>query len=149
MLALAMHVSGWSKDPSTRVGAVITDGRHRVLGLGYNGFPRGVRDEAARLVDREQKYPLTVHAELNAILNCSRRDLAGCTLYTIPRPPCPGCAAAIVQAGVQRVVCLLPEPPANATVYHDWHPAARTALSEGGVELVQFKFEELVGNVVP
>ena len=52
LLGLAEHVAQWSKDPSTQVGAVIADKKHRVLSLGFNGFARGVRDLAERLENR-------------------------------------------------------------------------------------------------
>lgn len=92
----------FSKDPSTKVGAVITRPDRTVAGIGYNGLPRGVADDE-RLLDRELKYEMTVHAELNAILNC-REPLAGYTLYVWPLPPCARCATAIIQAGIRRVV---------------------------------------------
>ena len=68
LLGLAKHVAEWSKDPSTKVGAVIADQKHRVLSLGFNGFARGVKDLAQRLDDRETKYDMIIHAERNAIL---------------------------------------------------------------------------------
>jgi dCMP deaminase len=105
-LALAEHISGWSRDPSTKVGAVIVDPMQRVVSMGFNGFPRGIADDA-RLDDRAVKYEITVHAEANAIL-FAQRPLAGCTLFNWPLPPCSRCAALIIQAGISRVVA--PEP---------------------------------------
>ena len=68
-LALAEHVSEWSKDPSTQVGAVITHSRSkRVISLGFNGFPAGVEDTEERLEDRTTKYEMVVHAEQNALM---------------------------------------------------------------------------------
>jgi len=104
-MSLARHIAGWSKDPSTKVGAVLVDNERRVLGLGYNGFPRWVKDLADRLDDRETKYSLVVHAELNAILNCAHRPV-GSTLYVWPLYPCSECGKAIIQAGIARVVGL-------------------------------------------
>ena len=71
-----------SKDPSTQVGAVIVSDEHRVVSIGYNGFPNGCSDDEFPW-DREgefgnTKYPYVVHAELNAILN-SKHDLKGCS----------------------------------------------------------------------
>jgi dCMP deaminase len=107
MLELAKHVSGWSKDPSTKVGCVIADEYSRVvLSLGYNGFPMGVPDVG--LDDREYKYARTVHAEMNALLFQGRR-LDGATMYIWPMPPCSRCAGPIIQAGIVRVV----SPPAG------------------------------------
>ena len=102
-LGLAQHVAGWSKDPSTKVGAVIAGDDHIVRGLGYNGFPRGVPDTPANYENREIKYDRIIHAEMNAVLNASG-PVAGCTLYGWPLPPCIRCAAFIIQAGIKRVV---------------------------------------------
>lgn len=102
-LDLAKFVGGWSKDPSTQVGAVIVRPDRTVAALGYNGFPRGVLDHSERYDDRPTKYEMVVHAELNAILN-SRESLEGSTLYVTPLPPCSQCAAAIIQRGIGRVV---------------------------------------------
>lgn len=102
-LRLCHAVRTKSKDPSTKVGAYIARPDHTPVSFGYNGFPRGVNDNPGRYDDREQKYPRTVHAELNAILN-SREYLAGCTLYVAPLSPCATCAGAIIQSGVTRVV---------------------------------------------
>lgn len=103
-LELAKFISGWSKDPSTKVGAVIvdTDGRS-IVSTGYNGFAKGVKDSDERLNDRELKYKMVCHGEMNAIL-FSKRDLTGCTLYTYPFGCCSSCASYVVQTGIKRVV---------------------------------------------
>ena len=106
---LARVVAGRSKDPSTQCGAVLLDARRRVVSTGYNGFPRGIPDEAMLLQDRETKLALTLHAEENALL-FAHRDLHGCTLYVWPMPPCAACARKLVQAGIVRVVALAPTP---------------------------------------
>jgi dCMP deaminase len=125
-LALAAHVAGWSKDPSTKVGAVVVDDKRRVAGLGYNGLPRGVRDTAERLHDREVKYRMVVHAEANAILNAPL-GVEGCTMY-LTHPPCCGCAKLMIQAGVVRVVFRRASPDLLARWGDDL--ASATALLE-------------------
>lgn len=102
-LDLAQHVAGWSKDPSTKVGAVIVDANRHVVGLGYNGFPRGVPDSPRDYDDRETKLSMTVHAEINAILNATG-SVRGTTLYGWPFMPCSNCAGAVINAGIIRVV---------------------------------------------
>lgn len=104
-LQVARLVAGWSKDPSTGVGAVIVDELNRVVSLGFNGFPRGVTDDA-RAQDRAIKYEMTVHAEVNAILFAGR-SLVGCTLYGWPLSPCGRCASIIAQSGISRVVSVV------------------------------------------
>lgn len=101
-LDLAKFIAGWSKDPSTKVGAVIVDQFNRIVSVGYNGFPQDIIDDD-RLNDREIKYKIIVHGEINAIL-FANKSLAGCTLYTVPFEPCPRCASLIIQSGIKRVV---------------------------------------------
>ena len=103
-LLLARHVSGWSKDPSTNVGAVIVDDRNICIGLGYNGFPRGIEDSEERLNNRPIKYKYSVHAEINAVLN-SNQSVQGCTIYTTLFP-CENCAKLLIQAGIKKVVAI-------------------------------------------
>jgi dCMP deaminase len=108
-LALAEHISNWSKDPSTQVGAVITHTRSkRVVSMGFNGFPAGVEDTRERLDDRGTKYEMVVHAEQNALMFAGDRA-EGCTLYVHPLPPCARCAVMIIQAGIKRIVCDQPD----------------------------------------
>ena len=80
LMELAELVASWSKDPNTKVGAVIADWDFRVHGIGYNGFPAGVADDDRRLSDREAKHACTVHAEINAIHNATKTR--GLALYT-------------------------------------------------------------------
>jgi dCMP deaminase len=101
-LELAKLIGSWSKDPSTQVGAVIVDENKRIISVGYNGFPQGVNDDE-RLNDRNTKYNIIVHGEINAIL-FANKSVYGCTLYTIPFEPCPRCAGLIIQSGIKRVV---------------------------------------------
>ena len=101
---LASHVAAWSKDPSSQVGAVIIRPDRSVASVGFNGLPRAVSDDPARLADRDQKLLYTVHAELNAIL-AAREPLHGCSIVVYPLQPCAQCAAAIIQAGISEVIC--------------------------------------------
>ena len=107
---LAKEISTWSKDPSTKVGAVVIGNTGEVLSQGYNGFPRGIKDTAARLKDRERKYKLVVHAEMNAIYNASLNgvSLNNATLYVYGLPICNECAKGIIQVGIRRVIATRP-----------------------------------------
>ena len=82
---LANEVATWSKDPSTKVGAVIVGENKQIISQGYNGFPRGVDDTEERYNNREIKYKMVVHAEMNAILNAlyNGSSVKGATLYVI------------------------------------------------------------------
>jgi dCMP deaminase len=100
-LKLAEHISTWSKDPSTKVGAVIALG-NIVISHGYNGFPKNVTDSEKHLNNRDEKYPRVIHAELNAVLN-AKRDVSGHSMYCLEYP-CPSCAAIIIQSGITRIV---------------------------------------------
>lgn len=104
-LSMAEEVGSWSKDPSTKVGAVVVRPDMTVAGVGFNGFPRGMVDNKELYADREIKYARTIHAEINAILNSS--DTLDCTLYCT-HPPCTSCALIIIQSGISRVVCYEP-----------------------------------------
>ena len=114
-LGLAKYVATASKDPSTQCGAVIVDGKRRVVSVGYNGFARGVDDDPDRYADRETKLKLVVHAERNAILFAQRHPI-DCTLYTWPFGCCAPCAAVVIQAGIVRCV----SPPASRELRERW-----------------------------
>ena len=104
-LELAKLVGSWSKDPSTQVGAVIVDENNRIVSVGYNGFPRGIEDNE-RLLNREEKYDIIVHAEVNALM-FANKPVEKCTLYTWPFQPCSRCAGLIIQSGIKRVVSVV------------------------------------------
>ena len=132
-LDLAEHVSKWSKDPSTKVGAVIVDSQRRIVSTGYNGFPVGVMDSYDRLTDRDNKYEMIIHAEANAILFAHQR-MNGMTLYTTPFQPCSRCASLIIQSGISRVISYEIEESKNRWV--DSFKLAKELFDEAGVELL-------------
>ena len=134
-LSLAAHYATWSKDRSRKVGAVIVGARQVQLSQGWNGFPRGVNDEAPERHDRPAKYSWTEHAERNAIFNAAAEGirLRGSTLYLAGDVafPCADCARAIVQAGIEELVCGVPLPADE----HFAHDVAASILSEGCVHV--------------
>ena len=128
-LELATVISSWSKDPSTQVGAVIADDDNRVISIGYNGFPKGIKDDQ-RLDNRELKYEMVVHAEANALL-FANAPVKGCTIYTWPFQPCSRCASLIIQAGIRRVVSVENKDEkwcGNFQLAHDMFAEARVAV---------------------
>ena len=102
-MRLAQEVSTWSKDPSTQVGCILVKDR-RVISTGFNGFPRGISDDLDRLTNREVKYEMTVHAEVNAVTTAALHGIStdGCDVY-VTFQPCSRCAAVLINAGVRAV----------------------------------------------
>lgn len=98
---IAKTVSTRSKDPNTKVGAVLVDKDNRIIGTGYNGFPGGM-SETEELWQRPIKYEYVVHAEMNCILH-STRNTKGSSLY-VTMYPCKDCAKLIASAGVKRII---------------------------------------------
>ena len=109
-MGLAQHVTSWSKDKSVGVCAVIADKEHRVLSIGYNGFPSGCDDGVEERHERPAKYLYTEHAERNAIYSAAKNgvSLKDSVMY-ITRFPCADCARAIIQSGIKEVVCSEPD----------------------------------------
>ena len=132
-LELAKHISTWSKDPSTKIGAVAIAKNGQVLSQGYNGFPRGVDDDPKRLNDREQKLQRVVHAEMNVIYNASLHgvSLSGSTLYVYGLPCCSDCAKGVIQVGFKRVV--MPKQVQTDRWKESWN-RAKEMFREGGVK---------------
>lgn len=129
-LDLARHVAQWSKDPSTKVGAVLVGRDRKMIALGYNGFPPGIQDDG-RLQDRSLKYPLTQHAERNVLDNATF-DARGSTL-AVTLFPCHECTKSIISKGIARVVTT-PVPDREP-----WQSSSMITvgmLKEAGVELV-------------
>lgn len=96
-----------SKDPGTQVGACIVSPEHKILSIGYNGFPNGCSDDAFSW-DKygeglDSKYLYSTHSELNAILNYRGGSLEGAKMY-VTLFPCNECAKAIIQAGIRELV---------------------------------------------
>jgi len=102
-MSLAEEVSKWSKDPSTQVGCILVKDR-RVISTGFNGLPRGISDSLDRLTNREIKYEMTVHAEVNAVTTAALHGVStdGCDVY-ITFQPCSRCAAVLINAGVRSI----------------------------------------------
>ena len=129
---LAMHIANWSKDPSTKVGCVVVGEDREIRSTGFNGFPRGIKDDEERLLDREQKYPLICHAEENAIMHAARIgvSLKGTMAY-VTWPPCSRCSRSLIQAGVSEVIY-----PSNVQIPDRWQSDFKIAsemMNEAGI----------------
>jgi len=135
-LELARLVSTWSKDPSSKIGAVAVDPSNRnILSLGYNGFPRNIEDSEYRLTTRETKLQMVVHAEMNCIYNASFNGvcLRDSHLYVFGLPVCSDCAKGVVQVGVSRVV--MPKQSIPDSWTSSWERSSEL-FREAGVEYV-------------
>lgn len=111
-----------------KYGAVIVK-NDAVVSTGYNGSPRGYENccdigECPRMgMHQGEGYGIcrAVHAEQNALLNCSREQTVGADLYLSgvnpqdnsvhKAKPCPVCARLIVQAGIRNVILRVGEQP--------------------------------------
>jgi dCMP deaminase len=98
-MLMAETVALRSKDPSTKVGAVLVSEDKSRVAIGYNGFPSGMPEGKDRW---ENKHRYVVHAELNAVIN-AKTDLSKWTLYTTMFP-CSECTKLLLQTGISRVV---------------------------------------------
>lgn len=116
-LSLASMVASWSKDPSTKTGAVIIRPDRTIVSIGYNGFPRGMPDVEAWYADREDKYSRIIHCEINALLT-AREPVHGYTLYTWPFLSCDRCFVQMAQAGIKHFYA--PECPGH--LRERWEP---------------------------
>lgn len=108
-IQLARFYATRSKDPSTKVGAVLVRPDKTVAGMGYNGFPRAILDSEENLNHRDLKYPRMVHAEMNALLTCRDQNIAGYTLYC-SFMPCDRCFILLLHSGITRFVFPKPTP---------------------------------------
>lgn len=137
-LRMAEEVSTWSKDPRTKVGALIVSPDRRQFSTGYNGFPRKIADTLERLTDREIKNKIVVHAEMNAIDNC-KFDVQGCSLYTTLFP-CNRCCVSIINNNIKRII-----------TFNDFrkemnHDLSYELFEEAGVEVILFSSEYKVDH---
>lgn len=140
-LKMARLVGSWSKDPSTQTGAVIVRPDRSVASVGFNGFPRNMKDDPALYADREQKYSRIVHAEINALIHATGA-VNGHTLYIYPLAPCDRCAVQLLQAGITRFV--FPTTPEDQR--GRWEPILRKASSyirEAGATQVEVPLHHL------
>jgi dCMP deaminase len=109
-LDIAETVRQKSKDPSTKVGAVLVDKNNSIFSTGFNGFPIGIDESDLSRWERPIKYEYVCHAERNAIALAARKGSAtgGATIYLVgmgpPTVPCTECTKMIIQSGVIRVV---------------------------------------------
>lgn len=138
-LRLAREIATWSKDGSTKCGAVIVRPDKTICSLGYNGFPRQMPDEEGLYEDRGEKYSRILHAEMNAILTAPE-PVRGYTLYTYPFLTCERCSVHVIQAGITRVVA----PKALGDRGERWNESlekSRNYYAECDVQCVEYDLD--------
>ena len=113
-IGIAQLAAERSKDPNTQVGACIVNDEHKIVSVGYNGMPRGVKD-ADMPWAREGNF------------------LSGCTLY-VTLFPCNECAKAVIQAGIKEVVY-----GDDKYADTDGTKASKLMLKKCGVKLTKYK----------
>jgi len=135
-MLLAHHLATWSIEKGRRVGAVIVGPDHEIRSTGFNGLPRGVRDDLEERHSRitGAKYIWSCHAEQNAIFNAARVGVAlkGCTIY-VPWFPCVECTKAIIQCGISELVAYAPDRP-NSNWAEDFSISGQM-LKEANIEV--------------
>ena len=137
-LDVAKLVSTWSKDPSTKAGAVITRPDKSVLSVGFNGFPKQMSDAEELYANREVKYSRVVHCEINAMIHAGEK-VAGCTLYTFPFLPCDRCCVQMIQAGIKRFVAPFPSTDA-LTRWAKAFDLTKSYCAEAGVDVTEIDY---------
>jgi dCMP deaminase len=123
-----------------KYGAIIVR-NDEIISTGYNGAPRGRKNcidleyctrESLKIPSGE-RYELcrSVHAEANAIISASRRDMIGATMYLVGveapggeyvpgTTPCTMCRRQIINAGIAKIVCRLRKDAFSVTNVRDW-----------------------------
>jgi dCMP deaminase len=134
---IAKAVSLLSKDPSTKVGAIVVDEDYNIRVAGYNGFPRGVNDDPERYANRDTKYKFISHAEENCISQAARIgvSLKDCALLVTSILPCAQCTKLIIQSGIKHIVCVY---PAKETVLLRWRESNEVGsqmINEAGISI--------------
>lgn len=136
-MEVAELVSTWSKDPSTKVGAIVVGPDREIRSTGYNGLVRGVDDNKPERLERPTKYDFFEHAERNAVYNACLigASLKGCVIY-VTSMPCPDCARAIIQSGIKMVVTYKPEFDEHApqNTWRDKLVFSEEMFKEAGIE---------------
>lgn len=139
-IPVAQAIAGLSKDPSTKVGAIILDDDCNILSVGFNGFPRGVNDNPERYADKQQKYPRIAHAEMNAIAQAARTGvrLLGSTMLVTALYPCSMCARIIIQSGIKQVYAPIADEDTNP-LWISEGLISESMFSESGVHVIQYR----------
>lgn len=141
-LTISSAYAEFSKDPSKKIGAVIVKD-NRVISAGWNGLPRNIEDTKERLTNKDVKYSMIVHAELNAVFNAAYhgQSINESTLYVYGLPPCSNCVKGLIQTGIKRIVAFY-DP---AGVNEKWRTEQELSvilMKEAGIRYDEFLSSE-------
>ena len=127
-------ISKKSKDPSTKVGAIIVNSGNSIVSTGYNGFPIGADDTVESRYERPEKYTWTCHAEENAIAFAARNGIStnGATLYCNRLPCCARCTRLALQAGIKKFIILCDVPNETIDRWKQENEIAIAMINESG-----------------
>jgi|TARA_Y100000992_G_C21243049_1_gene481754 dCMP deaminase len=141
-IKLAKEIASWSKDPSTKVGAIAVNDK-RIIATGYNGFPKGIEDSNNRLSDRNTKLAFMVHAEKNLIYNATSHGvcLKNSTVYIYGLPCCSECFKGLIQVGIIRVV--MPNIVIHGNKWKEGCNFAKDSMVNVGIEINEYNMYEL------
>ena len=133
-------------------GAIIVK-NDEIISTGYNGAPRGRQNcvdmgfctREAMKIPSGERYELcrSVHAEANAIISASRRDMVGGTIYLVGRnaqtgellhdaTSCAMCRRMIINAGLSRVVIRNTPTEFEVVDVQEWIDGDDTVLPDSG-----------------
>lgn len=135
MLRMAKEVASWSKDTSTKVGAVITTQDGSPVSWGFNGMPMGIDDTVAERNERPTKYKWYCHAERNA-MDLAPQPLDGCVMF-VTFSPCSNCAQSIIQRKIKTLV--VDSDYTADKMPERWQEDMKVAtemLTEAGIEII-------------
>lgn len=141
-LAMCKLVATFSKDPSTKCGAVLVNPNRSIVSIGFNGLPSTIpaANEEKYLLDRELKLATILHAEENSIAYATQ-SLENCCVYTYPIMTCAKCASQLLQRGVRRFVA--PKLSESDSRYERWEPSfkiSRELIKSSHAELIEYEY---------
>lgn len=142
---VAESIASLSKDPSTKVGALIIDDDANIISTGFNGFPRGVNDMRERYQIREMKLKLVAHAEANAIAQAARAGhrTHGANLIVTALYPCTNCTGLIIQAGIKRVFAPVMDPVEANRFWFQEQRISKMMFEEADVTVIDYDPKKL------
>ena len=100
-MAIALLVSKRSSCHRLHVGCILVQ-NNRIISSGYNGHLPNTKH---RSVIRNNHEQMTVHAEVNSIIDCAKRNIStnNATAY-VTHYPCLNCFKSLISGGIKRII---------------------------------------------